>query len=95
MSIDEIGGQGPGVGDGLGGWGAPPGPPGLYSPGGEVPPTPSPALFPRAPIPGPPTVLPGPPPNVDGMLLPATPAPAAPPVSPNAPLLPAEGMPPS
>ena len=33
--------------------------------------------------------------NVDGMLLPATPAPAAPPVSPNAPLLPAEGMPPS
>ena len=77
------------------GWGAPPGPPGLYSPGGEVPATPSPALFPGAPIPGPPTVLPGPPPNVDGMLLPATPAPAVPPVSPNAPLLPAEGMPPS
>ena len=77
------------------GWGAPPGPPGLYSPGGEVPATPSPALFPGAPIPGPPTVLPGPPPNVDAMLLPATPAPAAPPVSPNAPLLPAEGMPPS
>ena len=77
------------------GWGAPPGPPGLYSPGGEVPATPSPALFPGAPIPGPPTVLPGPPSNVDSMLLPATPTPAAPPVSPNAPLLPAEGTPPS
>jgi hypothetical protein len=77
------------------GWGAPPGPPGLYSPGPGVPAIPSPALYPGAPIPGPPTVLPGPPPTVDGMLLPQTPAPAAPPVSPNAPLLPAERMPPS
>jgi hypothetical protein len=79
------------------GWGQPPAPPGLYSPGGEVPATPSPALFPGAPIPGPPTVLPGPPSTVDSMLLPSTPAPAASPapVSPNAPLLPAEGVPPS
>jgi phospholipid/cholesterol/gamma-HCH transport system substrate-binding protein len=75
------------------GYGLPPGPPGLYSPGGEVPATPSPALFPGAPIPGPSTVLPGPP-TVDGMLLPQTPAPAQP-VPPDAPLLPAEGMPPS
>jgi phospholipid/cholesterol/gamma-HCH transport system substrate-binding protein len=79
------------------GWGAPPGPPGLYSPGNDVPATMSPALFPGAPIPGPPRILPGPP-SVDGMLLPQTAAPDGPPaqpVSPDAPLLPAEGMPPS
>jgi phospholipid/cholesterol/gamma-HCH transport system substrate-binding protein len=79
------------------GWGQPPGPPGLYSPGGEVPATPSPALYPGAPIPGPPTVLPGPPPTVDGMLLPQSPAlpadQAPPPVAPGTPLLPAEGGP--
>jgi phospholipid/cholesterol/gamma-HCH transport system substrate-binding protein len=79
------------------GWGVPPGPPGLYVPDEDAPATPSPALFPRAPIPGPPRVLPGPP-TVDEMLLPQTPAPAAPPAQPlppDAPLLPAEGMPPS
>jgi phospholipid/cholesterol/gamma-HCH transport system substrate-binding protein len=80
------------------GWGKPYGPwQGLYG-HGEVPAIPSPALYPGAPIPGGPTVLPGPPPTVDGMLLPPTPGPAtppAPPVSPNTPLLPAEGMPPS
>jgi virulence factor Mce-like protein len=79
------------------GWGAPPGPPGLYSPGGEVPAIPSPALYPGAPIPGPPTVLPGPPSTVDGMLLPQSPAlpadQAPPPVAPGTPLLPAEGGP--
>jgi virulence factor Mce-like protein len=79
------------------GWGQPPGPPGLYSPGGEVPATPSPALYPGAPIPGPPTVLPGPPSTVDGMLLPQSPAlpadQAPPPVAPGTPLLPAEGGP--
>ncbi|MFG1932536.1 MCE family protein [Mycobacterium sp. NPDC048908] len=79
------------------GWGQPPAPPGLYSPGGEVPATPSPALFPGAPIPGPPTILPGPPPTVDGMLLPQNPAlpadQAPPPVAPGTPLLPAEGGP--
>jgi virulence factor Mce-like protein len=79
------------------GWGQPPGPPGLYSPGGEVPAIPSPALYPGAPIPGPPTVLPGPPPTVDGMLLPQAPAlpadQAPPPVAPGTPLLPAEGGP--
>ena len=40
------------------GWGPPPGPPGLYGQG-EVPAIPSPALFPGAPIPGPPTIIPG------------------------------------
>jgi virulence factor Mce-like protein len=79
------------------GFGQPPPAPGLYG-HNEVPAIPSPALFPGAPIPGPPIVLPGPP-SVDGMLLPQTSAPgAAPaplPVSPDAPLLPAEGMPPS
>lgn len=76
------------------GWRAPPGPPGLYtspatsSHGSRIP---SPALFPGAPIPGPPNVLtniPAGPPTVDSMLLPST-------AVPNAPLLPAEGMPPS
>jgi phospholipid/cholesterol/gamma-HCH transport system substrate-binding protein len=83
------------------GWGVPPGVQGIYG-HDETPAIPSPALFPGAPIPGPPNVLPGPPPSVDGMLLPQNPgpgpAPAAPPaqaVSPDAPLLPAEGMPPS
>jgi virulence factor Mce-like protein len=79
------------------GFGQPPPPQGLYG-HDETPAIPSPALFPGAPIPGPPTVLPGPPPTVDGMLLPQTPPPAnppPPPVAPNAPLLPAEGTPPS
>ena len=79
------------------GWNMPPGPPGLYMPNPDSPATPSPALFPRAPIPGPPNVLsnlPSEPQSVDGMLLPSTDAPA-PPISPDAPLLPAEGMPPS
>ncbi|GAC1642953.1 MAG: MCE family protein [Mycobacterium sp.] len=75
------------------GWGQPPAPPGLYSPGGDVPAIPSPPLYPGAPIPGPPTILPGPPPNVNGVLLPQAPAPAPPPVAPGTPLLPAEGGP--
>lgn len=73
------------------GWGAPPGPPGLYAPNPNAPAIPSPALFPGAPIPGPPRILsniPAGPTTVDGMLLPAT-------VAPDAPLLPAEGTPPS
>jgi virulence factor Mce-like protein len=79
------------------GFGLPPPPPGLYG-HDEVPPIPSPALFPGAPIPGPPRVLPGPASSVDGMLLPQTAAPEAQPaqpVTPDSPLLPAEGMPPS
>src|SRR6478609_9137474 len=87
-----------GIGDvppppGYGGAGLPAMPPGLYG-HDEVAATPSPALFPRAPIPGPPYILqgPGPAPSVQDMLLPPTPAPAAPPPGP---LLPAEGMPPS
>jgi virulence factor Mce-like protein len=72
------------------GFGLPPPPQGLYG-HDEKPAIPSPALFPGAPIPGPPTVLPGPPPSVDSMLLPQTPAPEPPP----GPLLPAEGTPPS
>jgi phospholipid/cholesterol/gamma-HCH transport system substrate-binding protein len=78
------------------GWGQPPPPHGLYG-HDEVAAIPSPALYPGAAIPGAPTVLPGPPPTVDGMLLPQTAPPGAPPaqpVSPDAPLLPAEGMPP-
>ena len=61
------------------GWGAPPGPPGLYVPDDDAPATPSPPLFPGAPIPGPPRVLSNIPPGpqtVEGMLLPPTPAPA-------------------
>ena len=77
------------------GWGPPPGPPGLYGQG-EVPAIPSPALFPGAPIPGPPTIIPGSSQttNVDGMLLPQTGAPAAPPPPPGPPL-PAEAGAPS
>jgi hypothetical protein len=76
------------------GWGPPPGPPGLYGQG-EVPAIPSPALYPGAPIPGPPTIIPGSSQttNVDGMLLPQTGAPAAPP--PPGPPLPAEAGAPS
>lgn len=77
------------------GWGAPPGPGGLYTPDDDAPAIPSPALFPGAPIPSPPNVIsniPAGPPTVDGMLLPATPGPAAPPPGP---LLPAEGGPPA
>lgn len=75
------------------GWGAPPGPPGIYSPGNDAPIPPSPALFPGAAIPGPPMIVSnvpaGPPPTVDNLLLPGQ----APP--PPGPLLPAEGAPPS
>jgi hypothetical protein len=76
------------------GWGPPPGPPGLYGQG-EVPAIPSPALYPGAPIPGPPTIIPGSSQttNVDGLLLPQTAAPAAPP--PPGPPLPAEAGAPS
>jgi phospholipid/cholesterol/gamma-HCH transport system substrate-binding protein len=73
------------------GWGIPPAGQGIYS-NPSAPAMPSPPLFPGAPLPAPPTVLPGPPPStVDGMLLPSTPAPA--PVAPDTPLLPAEGTP--
>jgi hypothetical protein len=67
------------------GWGAPPGPPGIYTPDDDAPATPSPALFPGAPIPGPPNIvsnIPAGPPTVEGMLLPSTPAPASPPPGP-------------
>lgn len=76
------------------GWNSPPGPPGIYAPDSDAPAIPSPALFPGAPIPGPPNIQSNIPaqPTVEGLLLPPTPAP---PVAPNAPLLPAEGMPPS
>jgi virulence factor Mce-like protein len=82
------------------GWQAPPGPPGIYAPDRDAPAIPSPALFPGAPIPGPPNVVSNIPPGpstVEGMLLPATPAPAGPPQAPppSGPLLPAEGTPPS
>ena len=79
------------------GWNAPPGPPGLYTPDDDAPAIPSPALFPGAPIPGPPNIIsniPAQPQTVDGLLLPPTPAPPGPPPAPG-PLLPAEGMPPS
>jgi phospholipid/cholesterol/gamma-HCH transport system substrate-binding protein len=67
------------------GYGTPPGLPGILAPGG-LPATPMPALYPGAPIPGPPTV--------NNMLLPAGAAPdAAAPPSPPGPLLPAEGTP--
>ncbi|BBY41746.1 MCE family protein [Mycolicibacterium celeriflavum] len=82
------------------GWGPkPPGPPGLYTTDDDAPATPSPALFPGAPIPGPPNVVsdvPAQPQSIEGMLLPPSAAPAAPPpVAPNTPLLPAEGTPPA
>ena len=82
-----------GVGDvapppGYGGVGLPEMPRGLYG-HDEVPAIPSPALFPGAPIPGPPNIQTGPAPSVQNMLLPPTPA--APP--PPGPLLPAEGAP--
>ena len=77
---------------GYGGVGLPAMPPGILgNNANEQAVTPSPALFPGAPIPGPPNIQPGPAPSVQDMLLPPTPAPAAPP----GPLLPAEGMPPS
>jgi phospholipid/cholesterol/gamma-HCH transport system substrate-binding protein len=80
------------------GWYNPPAPQGLYAPDNGAPANPSPALFPRAPLPGPPIIqsnIPPATPTVDGMLLPPTPAPAGAPIPPDAPLLPAEGMPPS
>ncbi|MDG5483981.1 MCE family protein [Mycolicibacterium gadium] len=83
-----------GIGDvapppGYGGAGLPEMPRGLYG-HDEVSAIPSPALFPGAPIPGPPNIQPGPgTPSVQNMLLPPSPAP------PPGPLLPAEGMPPS
>jgi phospholipid/cholesterol/gamma-HCH transport system substrate-binding protein len=77
------------------GWGPPPSPPGLYG-SGEVPAIPSPPLLRGAPIPGPPTIIPGSSQaqTVDGMLLPQTGAPAAPPPPPGPPL-PAEAGAPS
>ncbi|MDN4521925.1 MCE family protein [Mycolicibacterium austroafricanum] len=89
------------------GWGAPPGPRGIYQPDPDAPATPSPALYPGAPIPGPPNILSNipaqpQPQTVDGLLLPpqgnpgGSPPPApAPAVAPTGPLLPAEGMPPA
>ncbi|MDO3634917.1 MCE family protein [Mycolicibacterium arseniciresistens] len=85
------------------GWGAPPGPPGIYQPDRDAPAIPSPALYPGAPIPAPPTIISNIPvqsPSVDAMLLPAAPPgssvdDAAPEPPPNTPLLPAEGNPPS
>jgi phospholipid/cholesterol/gamma-HCH transport system substrate-binding protein len=71
------------------GWGPPPGPPGLYGSGEGPVPIPSPALYPGAPIPGPPTIIPGSSQSgqtVDGMLMPQTEAPAAPPPPPGPPL---------
>jgi phospholipid/cholesterol/gamma-HCH transport system substrate-binding protein len=73
------------------GWNGPSsGVPGLYAPDNDAPAIPSPALFPGAPIPGPPRIVsnipPAAPATVDGMLLPPSPAP-------NVPLLPAEGTP--
>ena len=76
---------------GYGGVGLPEMPRGLYG-HDEVPAVRTPALFPGAPIPGPPNIQPGPRTSVQDMLLPPTPAPAAPPPGP---LLPAEGTPPS
>lgn len=79
------------------GWNAPAGPPGIYTTDDDAPAIPSPALFPGAPIPGPPNIVTNipaqSPPTVDGLLLPPTPAPAPAPAG--APLLPAEGTPPS
>jgi virulence factor Mce-like protein len=81
-----------GIGDvapppGYGGAGLPEMPRGLYG-HDEVPAIPSPALFPGAPIPGPPNIQTGPgTPSVQNMLLPPTAAAPAPP----GPLLPAEG----
>jgi len=76
------------------GWGAPPAPRGMYMPTDDGPAIPSPALFPGAPIPGPPTVISNIPPgaeakspSVQDMLLPSG-QPAA-----DTPLLPAEGAP--
>lgn len=77
------------------GWNAPPGPPGIYQPDSDAPATPSPALFPGAPLPGPPNIISNlqpQPPTVDGLLLPPQGSPGG---APDAPLLPAEGMPPS
>jgi virulence factor Mce-like protein len=84
------------------GWNGPPNTyQGIYAPGGnEAGSIPSPALIPNAPpLVGPHVIsnVPATSPSVDGMLLPQTgaPAPPGPPADPNAPLLPAEGSPPS
>ena len=67
------------------GYGTPPGLPGILAPGG-LPATQMPALYPGAPVPGPPTV--------NNMLLPAGPTPdTVTPPPPPAALLPAEGTP--
>ena len=79
------------------GWNGPPGPQGIYKPDTDAPANPSTAVINHAPPLLPPHIIsnlpPGPagPPTVDNMLLPQT----APPADPNAPLLPAEGTPPS
>jgi phospholipid/cholesterol/gamma-HCH transport system substrate-binding protein len=80
------------------GWNGPPNNwQGLYAPpvGSEAPSTPTPPLIPNArPVEQPHIIsnIPAQPPTLEGMLLPGSPAPAA---DPNAPLLPAEGAPPS
>jgi len=65
------------------GWGAPPGPPGIYMPEPNAPATPSPALYPGAPLPGPPWIssnIPLREPSVADMLLPPAPPPPGPPL---------------
>ena len=76
---------------GYGGVGLPAMPRGLYG-HDEVPATPSPALFPGAPIPGPPNIQTGPGADRSGHAASADPCCRPPPPGP---LLPAEGMPPS
>ena len=77
------------------GWNGPPGPQGIYKPDTDAPANPSPAVINHAPPLLPPHIISNlpvsGPPTVDNMLLPQT----APPADPNAPLLPAEGTPPS
>jgi virulence factor Mce-like protein len=83
------------------GWNGPPNDyRGMYAPpiGNDAPSTPSPAVINNAPPLTPPHIisnLPPGPQGVDGMLLPQNAAPPGPPADPNAPLLPAEGAPPS
>jgi virulence factor Mce-like protein len=64
------------------GWNAPPGPQGIYTPDNDAAATPSPALYPGAPIPGPPPVISNVPPaapSLENMMLPP-PAPPGPPL---------------
>ncbi len=79
------------------GWNGPPNTwQGIHTPDDDAPAIPSPAVINNAPPLAPPRIIsniPAQSPSVEGMLLPGSPVPPAPP--PNAPLLPAEGMPPS